>query len=152
MRDLEKLCNQLEKMDKDEFNSYAAEKYGSALKVLTRLTDDPKKASAMLTVCAMAAANVDGKFTMGEFNQVGALIDVTVGEGSDVSYEEAKSLIEKTITGKNSNSDFVEDVFMKLAVLDTEAAADFIIFLACICCADGDACWKERSWLKKIYK
>ncbi len=153
MRDLEKLCNQLEKMDKSSFNKYIAEKYGNALRALTKVTDgDVKKASAVLTVCAMSAAHVDGKFTQSEYAQVGALIDATNGEGSDVSFEEAKAMTEKLVTGKNSNEELVEAVYISIAKVDMEAAAEFVFFLIAICCADGDASWKERSWLKKIYK
>ena len=152
MRDFEKFCKQLEKMSYDDLLKFAGEKYGSCLRALAQVTDgDVKKASAALTICAMAAASVDGKFAEGEYYHIAGLINATAGT-EETSYEEAKALIEKTVPMKDSGSDFVETIYLTIAKVDVDAAVDLIFFLAAICAADGDVCWKERSWLKKIYK
>lgn len=151
MRELEKLCNTIEKMDQEQFDRHIAEEWGKALKGLMLVYDnDVKKCTGLLSVAAMAAAHVDGKFTEGEFRQVGALIDNATG--SNVTYEEAKALIERTITEYNSEEEFVQGLYQKISSVDTDAAGSYIVFLVFICCADGDACWKERQWIKNIYK
>lgn len=150
MMELEKLCNVIEKMGQEEFDNQIAEHYGRALRGLRRIYDDEKKCRGLLTVAAMAAAHVDGKFTEGEFRQIGGLIDVA--SGTDVTYAQAKALIENTITEKNSEEDFVQSLYLALARVDTDAATAYIMFLIFICCADGDASWKERKWLKNIYQ
>jgi len=152
MRDFEKLCKQLEKLSHEDLLRYAGEKYGSSLRALAQVTDgDVRKASAILTICAMAAASVDGKFEEGEYYHIAGLITATADiEG--ISYEDAKALIEKSIPEKDSGADFVEGVYLTIAQVDQQASFDFIFFLAAICAADGDVCWKERAWIKKIYK
>ena len=151
MRDFEKFCKMLENMNEDELLEFAGKSYGSSLGALVKSTDgDVKKASALLTISAMAAASVDGKFAAEEYYHIAGLISAT--NKVELSYDEAKALVEKTITTKDSGAEFVESVYIAIARVDPEAAADFIFFLAAICAADGDVCWKERAWLKKIYK
>jgi len=150
MMELEKLCNTVEKMGQEQFDDEIARNYGIALRGLMRVYDDESKCRGMLTVAAMAAAHVDGKFTEGEFRQIGGLIDAA--SGTNVTYSQAKDLIEKTITEKNSEEDFVEGLYMVLLKTDKDAAAAYVVFLIFICCADGDASWKERKWLKNIYQ
>jgi len=150
MMELEKLCNVVEKMGQKEFDAAIAEHYAKALVGLMRVYDDKKKCMDLLTVAAMAAAHVDGKFTKEEFRQIGGLIDIA--SGTDVSYDEAKAILEKTITEKNSEEEFVQALYLTIARVDMDAAGAYMLFLIFICCADGDANWKERKWLKNIYK
>lgn len=151
MRDLEKLCDSIEKMNRLEFDKTVAREYGIALKGLTRFFGgDLEKAKVAMAVSGMAAASVDGKFTEGEYRQVNSLIAASTGD--HVSFDSAKSYIERTITGKNSNEEFVKMTCAGIASIDVEAAFSYILFLVCICCADGDACRKERKWIKNIYK
>jgi len=150
MMELEKLCNTIEKMGQKEFEQGIANSYGMAMSGLKRIYDDEKKCTGLLAIAAMAAAHVDGKFDENEYRMVGALIKLNTGE--KMSYPEVKALIEKTITNKNSEEEFVEALYIALLKVDKEAAAAYVMFLIFICCADGDASWKERKWLKNIYK
>ena len=134
-----------------DFDDAIAVEYNKALAGVVKLTDgDVEKARAIMTVSAMAAANVDGKFTEGEYRQGNGLIHVT--SGGPVSYATAKSFIEKMITGKNSNEEFVSVTYDSLLRINVDVAFSYLMFLIFICCADGDASWKERKWLKRIYK
>lgn len=151
MMDLELLCNTIENMDQKEFDRTIAKEWARAIKGLTLVYDnDVDKSKKMMILSAMAAAHVDGKFTQGEFRQVGSLIDNATG--SNVTYEDTKDLIERIITDYNSEEELVQGVYRKLLKVDPDAAASYVIFLVFICCADGDACWKEKKWIKNIYE
>jgi len=150
MMELEKLCNTIEKMGQEQFDDEIARLYGIALKGFMRIYDDVDRCSGLLTMAAMAAAHVDGKFTEGEYRQIGGLIKAA--SGYSLSYAEAKELLEETITDKRYGEEFVQVWHQNLLRVDEEAAAAYVLFLIYICCADGDASWKERKWLKNIYQ
>ena len=151
MREFEKACKQLEKMSEDELLEFAGEKYGSSLRALSAaMGGDVKKAASLITLCAMAAASVDGKLSESEYLHIAAMIHADTG--SEPSFNDVKELIEDTITGKDSEVDFVQKVLLTIGREDLEASGDFVMFLMAICASDGDASWKERAWIKKLYK
>ena len=113
---------------------------------------DSKRAAAMLIAGAMAAASVDGKLHQGEYRQINGLIVAALGEDYALSFEGVKSVMEKNEDLETSDRDFVRMIFNDVFRVDQDAAAAFIAFLAEMLCADGDASWKEKAWLRSLYE
>jgi len=153
MREFEKFCNKVEKLSTAELDSLMAEDAKGAMRGLMVVADgDFTKAMAMLTGAAMAAASVDGKLDQGEYRQINGLIVAAVGKENSASFADVKALIEKSVDKKTNNREYVRSLFIAIARVDQEAAVSFIAFLAEVLCADGDATWKERKWLKSLYE
>lgn len=153
MRELEKFCNSVEKMSRAELDQLMADDATMAMRGLMVVAGgDFKKAMGMLTGAAMAAASVDGKLDEAEYRQINGLIAAAVGKENSASYAEVKALVEKTVDLSTNDRDYVRSIHFAIARVDKDAAFAFITFLAEMLCADGDASWKERKWLKSLYE
>ena len=149
MKEMDEIYRNLENLEGDALKEFAAEKFENARAALNEITEDDHQSTVILTTCAMAAVYVDGKFTEEEYDNIADLI--YAASDIRVSYEEAKYIIEIKATDEASNEKLIDETLSNILDIDARAGADFILFLAAMCCADGDACWKERLWLQKAF-
>ena len=148
MFEFERLCFSLEKLDRASFNKRFAEEYARSLDVLCRIIGkDADEARRTLMICAMVASMADGKFVSGEFSQIGAMIDAE--NGGSCTFEEAKEFVETELAGMDRD-EYVRKTYLSIKEADPEAAESFIVYLTAVCCADGNACRKEKKWIKSI--
>ena len=154
MREFEKFCSTLEKMDRATLDSVMADEAKEAMRGLVRIAGgDPDKALNLLIGAACAAASVDGKLHEGEYRQINGLISALVGKNEGVaSFDQVKALIERTVDLDTNDSDYVRAIYVELTIVDQDSAVAFICFLAAMISCDGDASWKERRWLKAVYE
>ena len=143
-----RLCFSLEKLDKASFNKRFAEEYTRSHDILCNiLSMEPEEARRTLMICAMAASMADGKFVIDEFSQVGAMIDAE--NGGSCTFDEAQVFVETELE-KLDKDKYVRDIYLSIKEVDPEAAKSFTMYLIAVCCADGNACRKEKKWIRSV--
>lgn len=150
MFEFAKLCNEYEKLSALERGAILTEKSVKILAKLRLLGVNDVDPVETLSCFILGSIVSDGKINEQEYILIyPALVKVF---GSDFDFASVKAAVSKNYAFKKAVKDYSKELASTLAEADESFVNDVIGLCLCVVSIDGKISFREKNYIKKLYK
>ena len=146
----EQICKEVEKLNPKTYAKIVSQKSTRVLDELTKVSGEGLDGIAIYTGLILGAVISDGKVAEEEFAIINPMLDIALG--MDVTIEHVKQYLKYFKQESKEYKQFVKSVDALFDEISGDLQTDIIVICLLVCGVDGNVSFKERMWLKSLFK